>query len=172
MEENVDVDELVDKLQERVATRRAMGDYPPGLEEQLEAEFKLIMDAVHRPEINTGDLEQRIAAVTDATLALGSPPGLDSRLPGGRSMHKTAGRVVERHTSVLTEHVRTLGRDIVGALQEVRRLIEMQNEADERQLYEVVSAVLDRVAVIDHLADAVLNLERRVHDLETKSAVG
>ncbi len=169
--DNVDVDELVDKLQERVATRRAMGDYPPGLEEQLEAEFKLIMDAVHRREVNTGDLEQRIAAVSQAIHAVGGPPEFASRLPGGQSVHRTAGRVVERHTGVLANHVRTLGDNIAGALQEILHLIEMQNAADERQLHEVVSAVLDRVAVIDHLADAVVDLELRVRELETKSAI-
>lgn len=168
--EHIDVDDLVDRLQERVAIRRAMGEYPPGLEEQLEAEFKLIMDAVHRHEIDTGDLEQRIAAVSHATHSVGARPELASRLPGGHVIHRTAGRVVERHTGALADNVRTLGHDIAGALQEILRLIEMQRTADERQLHEVVSAVLDRVAVIDHLADAVVNLELRVHELEAKSA--
>lgn len=166
-----DVDGLIETLKERVARRRVQGEYPPGLEEQLEAEFTLIMDAVHRPEVDTGDLGQQISNIREAIGALGAHPLPDSRVPGGKTIHKAGSRVVERHTSVLAEQVRCMGRDIADALNEVRRLVELQREADERQLHEMVSAVLDRVAVIDHLADAVIELERRVGELEVNAAI-
>ncbi len=166
--EDIDIDALVGELQERVAVRRAAGDYPPGLEEQLEAEFKVIMNAVHRGEINTNELIHRVHTVEAAAAAIGDRPKYSSRIPGGRVLHATTGRFVERHTNLLGEHVRKLANDMTLALHEVTHLLDMQREADERQLSEMIGSVLDRLAIVDHLADAVLELERRVRDLEMK----
>jgi hypothetical protein len=164
--EPVDIDELVSELRQRVAIRRASGDYPVGLEEQLEAEFKHIMAAVHRDELNTQELGRRVQSVERATGAIDAHVESDSRLPGGSAVHKTAGRLVSRHTGQLAHGVRVLGIDIARALHEIHHLIEVQKSADERQLVEVIGALMDRVAVVDHLADAILDLERRVLQLE------
>lgn len=167
--DHVDVDALVEDLQLRVAKRRSDGDYPPGLEEQLEAEFKIIMGAVHRNEVGTGELRQRIQVVRGATAGIAAVAGLGSRVPGGAALHGAASKVVQRHTGVLAESVRLLGRDISTAFEEVLRLFDVQRGADERQLNDVVGAVFDRIAVIDHLADAIVSLEARVTTLERGS---
>lgn len=164
--ETINVDELVEELRTRVAQRRASGDYPVGLEEQLEAEFKHIMAAVHRNELNTEELGRRVRAVEKSSGAVETAVESDSRLPGGSTVHKTAARLVTRHTGQLAHNVRTLGIDIARALHEIHHLIEVQKSADERQLADVVGSLMDRVAVIDHLADAVVDLERRVLLLE------
>ena len=91
-------------------------------------------------------------------------------MPAGRLVHGTAGRLISRHTSQLAEGVRHLGIDIARALHEIHHLIDVQRQTDERQLDEVISSLIDRVAVIDHLADAVLDLERRMAALETPPA--
>jgi hypothetical protein len=164
--EDIDVGAIVDTLQARVADRRALGDYPPGLEEQLEAEFDQMMKAVHRHEVGTAPLEHRVNVVQAATDAIGARPEMTSRVPLGGAVHATAAKLVVRHTNELADTVRRLGTDTVIALREVVRLFDANREADERQLEEVISSVIDRLAVIDHLADAVLRLEARVAELE------
>lgn len=165
-----DVDALVEELQQRIATRRANGDYPAGLEEQLEAEFRIIMAAVHRDEVGTSELHERVARVGRAVSGLRADPELASRLPGGSLVHSTTATFVRRHTGVLVESVRALGREIEHALDEVRRLFEVQREADERQLNDIIGSLIDRLATLDHLADAVIDLEQRVDRLERRES--
>jgi hypothetical protein len=156
--DDIDVDAIVADLKANVTRRRLAGDYPPGMEEQLEAEFVTIMRAVHRDEIGTSELGVRVGKVADATTNLRIDSANDSRVPGGSSVHAVAGRLIRRHTGALAASVRSLGAEVTAALHEVQRLFEVQREADERQINEILSAVIDRVAVIDHLADAVVDL--------------
>ena len=53
-------------------------------------------------------------------------------------------------------------------LAEIRRLLEAQGAADERQLLDVLSGVMDRLAVIDHLVELTTDLERRMTQLESE----
>ena len=167
--DKIDVDEIVMSLQQRVAKRRASVDYPPGLEAQLESEFALIMAAVHRPEMTTRPLDDRIRTLLTSVHSVGAEPGATSRLPGGGIVHRTSGRLVRRHTTMLADEVRRIGADTASALDEVRALIEHHRAADERQLLDVVGSIYDRIAVLDHLADVVLDLEQRIMRLEAQS---
>jgi hypothetical protein len=163
----VDVDRIVTKLKEQVAARRAAGDYPIGLEQQLESEFQGMMRAIDRHEIDTETLGALVQSVIVAAheMRLGAATG--SRLPGGSAAHQAAGRMVSRHITPLAESVRDLGVSVADALAEVRRLLQAQSAADERQLLDVLSAVMDRLAVIDHLVELTTDLERRVTQLES-----
>jgi len=97
---------------------------------------------------------------------IGGTPGTTSRLPGGTAIHGTTARLVRRHTNQLADEVRRLGHDTARALDEVRATLDRHRSADERPLLDVVGALFDRIAVLDHLADAVLDLEQRVIRLE------
>lgn len=167
--DSIDIDTLVGDLKQRIATRRANGDYPVGLEEQLEAEFKVIMAAVHRHEVNTTELGRRVQQVESATAAIRSDGPTGSRLPGGAAVHATTARLVNRHTATVADSVRALGIEISRALHEIHHLFDLQRECDERQLNEVVASVLDRLAVLDHVADSLVLLEKRVAQLEAPS---
>jgi len=162
----IDIEELVTGLQNRVESRRQSGDYPLGLEEQLEAEFAIIMAAVRRDEVNTAELGRRLAGVERSAQAIRAGGETSSSVPGGSLIHKVAGRLVGRHTGQLAEAVRSLGGEISGSLHEIHHLIDLQQRADERQLHDVVGSLMDRVAVIDHVADAIARLEARVKTLE------
>ena len=168
--DRIDVDEVVRELQARVAARRRSGDYPPGMEAQLEAEFEAIMRATHRHETNTAALGDRVRSVAAATDGVRAVAASSSRLPGGSALHASAARLVQRHTGVLADSVRTLGGEVTAALTEVRRLLDAQRSADERQLNDVIASLLDRLAVLDHLADAVVDLEARVERVERMTA--
>lgn len=164
--DDLDVDEIVASLVAGIAARRADGEYPAGLEEELEAEFVEIMRAVHRDEVGTRELRERLERVAASIGRVRADPPVDSRVPGGSAVHATVARLVSRHTNTLADGVRAMGAEMAHALHEVVRLFEVQREADERQLNEVVSGLIDRLAILDHLADAVVDLERRVAELE------
>lgn len=165
--EQVEFDSVLAEMQDRVRARRASGDYPEGLEAQLEAEFDAILASVRRDEVTTDELSARIASVGHWVAAVDGGTGpVQSRLPGGSTVHATTGRLVQRHTGHLAEGVRAMGLSVHGALQEILRLLDAQRAADERQLGEVVANLYDRLAVIDHLVHAVSDLERRLEAVE------
>jgi len=166
----IDIDQIMTTLQRRVAERRANGDYPPGLERQLEAEFEAIMRSVHRHEVGTEQLAALITGVERSVDAVDGAADSSSRIPGGGAVHATAARLVQRHTGRLADTVRALGTDIGSALHEIQRLLDQQRVADERQLRQVVHSLFDRIAVLDHLAETVLALEQRVSALEQVDA--
>lgn len=163
---NIDIDDVVSELKQRIAQRRIAGDYPEGLELQLESEFRAMMRAVDRNEIDTAHLDDLVESVNVAVHRVSADVGSDSRVPGGSAAHTALGRVVQRHTGPLAESVRGLGVSIAKALDEARRLFEAQNAADERQLLDAVAGVLDRLAVLDHLVEITRDLEQRVARLE------
>lgn len=162
----IDIDGLVDELQARVARRRASGDYPPGLEAQLEAQFAAIMRATHRHVADTDALRGIVVDVDAAAAGLRAVVATSSRLPGGGTVHATAARLVQRHTGALAESMRSIAGDLSAGLTEVARLIDAQRSADERQLQDVIASILDRIALLDSLSDAVIDLERRLAALE------
>ena len=163
----IDVEEIVAGLRQQVAERRLAGDYPVGLEQQLESEFQGMMRAIDRNEIGTETLGALVQSVIAAAHEMRIDAATDSRVPGGSTAHHAAGRVVNRHITPLAESVRDLGVSVADALGEVRWLVQAQSAADERQLLDVLSGVMDRLAVIDHLVEPTTDLERRVTQLES-----
>jgi hypothetical protein len=164
---SVDLEAILESLTARIAERRAAGDYPEGLEQQLESEFTTMLRAIERHEIDTTRLEELVAEMGEATHGVHSQPASTSRIPGGALIHDLTGRVVQRHTDELAATVRTFGWTVHTALHETRRLFDAQRSADERQLLDVLSGVLDRLAVLDHLVEIARDLEARVGRLES-----
>jgi len=60
----------------------------------------------------------------------------------------------------------SVGGAVRNALHETARLIDVTRVADERELNGVLAMVLDRLAVIDHLSEMVVEIEDRLVRLE------
>jgi hypothetical protein len=102
--------------------------------------------------------------------ALGQPIAeTTSRLPGGNVVHGATAGLMRRHTQELTGRVGAMGDAVVDALDEAVRLFEVNRSADERDLNGVLASVMDRLAVVDHLAAMVVELEDRIRALEART---
>lgn len=163
----VNVDDVVGALEQRIIERRRLGQYPIGLEAELEFEFDTILAAMRRRELSTAVLAGRVEALRGSVQGVIGTAAADSRVPGGTVIHRVAGRVVGRHTNQLADHVRRIGQESVGVLTEVVRLFEAQRGADERQLNEVIAAVFDRLVVVDEMVTSIGEIERRLVALES-----
>lgn len=166
----VDIPAVVAELQAEVARRRRSGDYPQGLEHQMESAFAQLMLATDRHEIDTTRFAAAIDDVATAIAAVGGQPGVTSRVPGGSQVHAATARMVSRHTTHLADRVRELGDTVYAALQEAKRLAEAQQAADERQLVDILANVQDRLAVLDSVVDSVRDLDDRLAALEAVAA--
>lgn len=167
---DLEIEGIVESLRQQVEARRRQGDYPFGLEAELEAEFDGILAAMRRREMSTTALSHRVDSLRDTIDHVNGLTPTGSRIPGGAAVHKVTGRLISRHTNGLAAGVRAAGHEAVGALAEVVTLFESQQSADERQLAEVVAAVIDRLAVIDQMVSAINELERRLATLEAATA--
>jgi hypothetical protein len=160
------VQELVDELQQQVAARRLHGDYPAGMERELEAEFCSLRRGIERDELDDDGLERRLRLLGDAVERISGTAPAASSVPLGALVHRSTGRLIGRHTTHVAQSVREVGDSTLGALTEIERLLRAQRTADERQLNEVISAVIDRLEVIDELVSAVRSIEHRLLQLE------
>ena len=154
---------LIAELQKRVRERRAAGDYPLGLEAQLQEEFKNILETTHRGHRSINHLESRMHMVRESISQIKGVAGVKSRIPGGSLFHRVIRLLVRRHVSQLANETRTSLKRIESVLQEYETLIKQQQSNDERLLNQTLSGVLDKLAVVDTLSEMVIELESRAY---------
>lgn len=148
-------EEVISELMQRVQLRRQEGRYPAGLEEQLAAEFDAIISVVHRGDNTINEIHRAIEQlISDLS---GQNQGIDvrSRIPGAAIIHKLIRKLSLRHTRrslVLIEETLSL----------IEKQLIQQSETDSRVMKQLEHAVMDRILMVDVLAEAVLELERKV----------
>ena len=160
---NSSADGLILELQKRVRERRAAGDYPLGLEAQLEEEFKNILETTHRGHRSINHLEVRMHMLRESISHIHGMGGVKSRIPAGSFFHRIIRRLVRRHISQLAKETREALSRVEFVLEEFETLIKQQQSQDERLLNQTLSGVLDKLAVVDTLSEIVVELESRVY---------
>lgn len=154
--------EIIEELERRVAQRRQEGKYPVGLEQQLEAEFKAIMDVVHRGNDVLGDVRQLLDRCREELASLEKPVSAKSRVPGFGLIHWIIGKLVGRQTAAITLRVRVTLETQQEVLELLLKQLEIQQGTDVRVLNQLSHAMQDRLMMIDALAQSVIELERKV----------
>ena len=151
----VNHEEVLQELAKRVELRRQEGRYPIGLEQQLSAEFDAILSVVHRGDDTTSEIHRVRRILADDINGLNSELDTRSRIPGIKFVHKLVRKLSLRHT-----------RRALGLVDEIVVLIEkqliQQRETDSRVMKQLEHVVMDRILMVDVLAEAVLELERKV----------
>ena len=125
-------EELLKELARRVHLRRQEGRYPAGLEQQLSAEFDAIIAVVHRGDDTVDDFDTVIKALEEVVISKE-----DSQSDGQLEL-------------------------IAQALRLIQKQLLQQKETDARVMKQLEHAVMDRILMVDVLAEAVLELERKV----------
>ncbi len=172
----LDLDAILAHLRAQVAQRREAGIYPPGLEEDLEAELSRIV--ARRPS-----REPPIRALTEE---LTRPPGVDparvaaataSGIPGGAVLHQAVARAVGHQVAAILHQVQDISNviwnDLValaGALTKLDR-----RDSDNRDFWALVDSLVDRIAAFERLplqsgGAGVADLVRRLERLEAAEA--
>jgi hypothetical protein len=148
-------EELLKELTRRVQLRRQEGRYPAGLEQQLSAEFDAILSVVHRGDDTISEIHRVSRLLADDINGLNSGLDTQSRIPGIKFVHKLVRKLSLRHT-----------RRALALIDEIVALIEkqltQQRETDSRVMKQLEHIVMDRILMVDVLAEAVLELERKV----------
>lgn len=155
-------EQVIAQLQARVNQRRQEGKYPVGMEQQLEAEFKSIMDVVHRGNNVLDDVNGLIEKSRMEVENLSSPVSHKSRFPGFGLVQWIIGKLVGRQTSAIAGRVQTTLDTQQQIIELLLKQLEIQQGTDVRVLNQLSHAMQDRLMMIDVLAESIVELERKV----------
>jgi hypothetical protein len=142
------------ELAKRVELRRQEGRYPAGLEQQLSAEFDAILSVVHRGDDTISRIHFTISQLSEDLSGRNGGADTQSRLPGISIVHKLFRKLSLRHT-------RRALRLIEESLTLIEQQLLQQRETDSRVMKQLEHVVMDRILMVDVLAEAVLELERK-----------
>ena len=162
------VDELISQLRRRVAERERAGEYPPGLEEELDAHFDRI--AVHRtPSYDFDQLRNRISSLEQAGSFSAAEIAMDTRIPGGSQLHRTVAKIVSRQTQGILAQMQRYSDALRETLWEVVAALESPAAHTHFELAGQIDAIFERLATYER-ADSttgIAGLARRVEELES-----
>jgi hypothetical protein len=168
MNSQVQIAELLHRIQGEVEGRRAAGLYPPGLEQQLEREFAEIISSTNRRYFASTDLQRAVKRLEDTFSQLSGKTSTESRIIGGSLVHRLLGKLTKRQVLGLTAQIRDVETNVILVLKMFGELAESQEVADRRLVRGLSQHVLDRVAVVDHLAILTTELMERIQNLESQ----
>jgi hypothetical protein len=151
----MDTEKVLAEINSRVAQRRQEGRYPVGLEQQLSAEFDAILSVVHRGDDTIGEIRRITKLLSEDLGGVNSWQDTQSRIPGISFVHKLVRKLSRRHTQRALDLIEE-------ALILVEKQLTQQRETDSRVMKQLEHAVMDRILMVDVLAEAVLELERKV----------
>jgi 2-polyprenyl-3-methyl-5-hydroxy-6-metoxy-1,4-benzoquinol methylase len=109
------VDSLVEQLRARVEARREAGEYPPGLEQDLDAHFRQVAAARRGPSTLRGHLD----ALRDSSAFAAERITTASRLRAGRVYHRFVARAVARQTQGVLAQVSEFAAEVQRTLEAI-----------------------------------------------------
>src|SRR5205807_4504838 len=163
-------DELIARLRQKVEERREAGEYPAGLEDDLNAHFRRI--ATQR----SWDLDAVRASLMhlDSTMTFSRARiPTDSNLPGGAAMHRAIGKAVSRQTQGIIEQVSAFADAVRDALQALLGAMEFPSTHVHTDLVGQIDAVIERLSAYERAGIETVpaaELARRVEELEALEA--
>lgn len=162
-----EIERIMAGIQDTISRRRAAGEYPAGLEQELEAEFASILALTQRGEADRADsLEELLQEVRELAPQVSGLTPTSSRVPFLNIFHRIVRRVIARQTRGLASQQRAVNDRMIAMLEHLLDDARNRENADRRMVANLSKHVLDRVAVIDHLYFVVAELETKLRKLE------
>lgn len=153
MSDTVDLAKVLAEIDEEVRTRRAKGDFPPGMERDLDLVFaRFAPVAVH------GDDLDGLIAAADRTAFIDPDLPTESRLPAVSIVKRVERKLIGWIIRWLTQQVTAFGGVVVQALKLIARRLERLEEvsagADPALLGSAASSSATRLddVIASHLA--------------------
>ena len=161
-----EIKEILSEINRTIELRRIAGDYPPGLEQQLEREFAEIISLTNRRYFSNVELESQIDELQNLFTLLSGQTSVRSRIPGATLLHRLSKFMTKRQILGLTEQIRRVEFQTLVVLRSLAQFAKTQEDTDARLVRELSQHVLDRISVVDHLSIVVTELESRLIAIE------
>ena len=171
-EHRVNTEELLAQLRNRVEERRKSGEYPPGLENDLEGHFRRIVSRGRAQDLEM--VRSSLHALEGRMAFNRARIPASSELPGGSVLHRSVGKLVGRQTEGVLDQVRLFAEAVRETFEALLDALEMPGSHVHADLIEQLDGALERLAAFERTPGdprvAVAELERRVEHLETTEA--
>ena len=151
----LNTEKVLSEIKRRVHERRQEGRYPAGLEEQLSAEFNAIISVMHRGDDTIQQISELLGVLESELNRCVSDTSNNSDVHKNKKFRRSSPEV----PSVPSVEIFQI---IVKSLRLIEKQLIQQKETDSRVLKQIEHAVMDRILMVDVLAEAVLELERKV----------
>ncbi|HEX4539301.1 MAG TPA: methyltransferase domain-containing protein [Acidimicrobiales bacterium] len=167
-----DLDELLETLRSRVRDRREAGDYPSGLEVNLEAHFQRIVGT--RASSDRSQFRAKLDRL--AAFSSFSPDRIQtwSKLPGGSAIHRGVGKVTGRQTQGVLDQVQQFADALRDVLDELADTATDDHDHSHPDLVGMVDVLVERWASYERApvesAAGMADLHRRIEALEAREA--
>jgi SAM-dependent methyltransferase len=164
-------DELLQALRHRVEERRRAGDYPDGLEGDLDRHFRRVqgMQGTH---VTTEQLLGSIESVRGASHFDRSRIEGASRLPGGELAHRAVSKAVGREIDGVLDQLRQFSDSVRGALELLTEAVDDPPRHLHPDLLGILYALDEQVAAIQRRLvlddDPYRALVARIDELEAR----
>lgn len=167
-EQDQSVSQITQEIQDEVAYRRSVGDYPVGLEEQLEKYFADMMRSLHERDLATKPMLEATEQLRAALDSFAIEIPHSSKIPGVAMVHRLFAKLNHRHAKNVADQVQRVGDLVLVIQQEFIALANQIYEHDTRDSSRVLSSISDQLAVVDHLAHRSIEFESRLRKLEER----
>ena len=151
MNEPIDLEALAEDVAAAAAARRARGDYPPGLEAELDEHYRIVSGR---------DGASAVDAVTAVGAFVGRPPlgvpteiDTSSSFPGGSRVHRLVGATVIRHQAALVAELNNVVAHLNTALSALAAALEPQAKLEAE-----IAGRLDAIEA------RLIELQRKLND--------
>ncbi|HZQ78273.1 MAG TPA: hypothetical protein VFE55_13145 [Acidimicrobiia bacterium] len=148
-----DIDSLVAELRARVEARRAAGEYPPGLEESLEARFRHLLRHRITPA-RPFDVRAQLARMAAALPLQRARIPLSSARPAAGALHRIIARAVARQTEGILQQVQDFAEPAGESITALAEAVERLDRTLRDEVIPALDAVIERQAAAERAAAA------------------
>ncbi|HUP73234.1 MAG TPA: hypothetical protein VM282_09310 [Acidimicrobiales bacterium] len=160
------VQDALARIQSRISERRASGDYPAGLEDELDRHYRQVSDTLH-------GTSAALRGATEAVHRVGATSGFAaerisyaSRAPAGAVVHRVVGKATMRQTQGVLQQVQEFAAATRDALEACLDVLQDQSVHTHPRLERRLAYLVDKLADFESARGELASLEARVAAIE------
>ena len=164
------VEAALSRIRERILERRASGDYPPGLEDELDRHYRQVSDSLHGTSPSLRSAAAAAQLVGSRRFAA-ERISYQSRIPGGGAIHRAVGKATIRQTHGLLQQMQEFSVVTQEALEASLAALRESVVHTHPQLEQRLAYLADKLAALEsHRGDVAL-FEDRLARLEANFSI-
>jgi hypothetical protein len=163
------IEAAIARVRERVAARRRLGEYPDGMEDQLDRHYRELVAGLTTEHAQVKRLHDSVRQLDELP-----PFGRDriqysSRSPVGRVFHRAWGKLSSRQTEGILEQLRSfsaVSTRVADRMAEVVETLALHGHPDTERR---IATLADRLALLEDVAARLDRIEGQLAELRAAS---
>jgi len=162
-----EVEAAVARVRERVAARRRQGDYPDGLEDQLDRHYRELVAGLTTEHAQVQRLHDSVRQLDELPTFGREHIRYTSRTPVGRVFHRVWGMLSSRQTEGILIQLRAFSdatTRVADRMAEVVETLALHGHPDTERR---IATLADRLALLEDVAARLDRIEEQLVELRT-----